>query len=188
MGIAFYLQEGIWHILDFNALDHMLFVVTLCCVYAFKDYKKVLILLTAFTIGHSVTLILSGLGLLNFPQNLIETLIPCTIIIAALSNFFLFDKSKGNHRLKYASAVFFGLIHGAGFSNYFRMMLADIEDNVLKPLVMFNVGIELGQIVILLCYFAALFVLLKLFKSTQYNVAKVISGIAIYESLRILFL
>lgn len=188
MGIGFYLQEGIWHILDFAALDHMLFVVTLCCVYAIKQFKQVLILLTAFTIGHSVTLILSGLGILNFPQNLIETLIPCTIIFAALSNLFSANINKTSHTLKYASALFFGLIHGAGFSNYFRMMLADIEDNVVMPLLMFNVGIEFGQIIILLAYFILLFILLKLTKASQLDVTKVISGIAIYESLRILFL
>lgn len=188
MGIAFYIQEGIWHILDFQALDHMLFVITLCCVYQLKDLKKILILLTAFTLGHSLTLVLSGLNILKLDQDLIETLIPITIIFAALTNLIGLGKPEGKRLLKYTAAAFFGLIHGAGFSNYFRMMLEGIEDSLLMPLLGFNIGIELGQIVILSVYLILLYLVLLLPKVSMTDVTKVISGIAIYESLKILFL
>ena len=188
MNITFYIQEGIGHILDFQALDHMLFVVTLCCVYQFKDVTKILILLTAFTLGHSLTLILSGLNILRINQDLVETLIPITIIFAALTNLLGIGKSGKSHRFKYVAAAFFGLIHGAGFSNYFRMMLEGIEDSLVMPLLGFNVGIEIGQIIILCVYLLVLLILLRLLKISQADVTKVISGIAIYESLCILFL
>jgi hypothetical protein len=188
MDIAFYLKEGIWHILDFQALDHMLFVVTLCCVYQFKDVKKILILLTAFTLGHSLTLILSGLNILRINQELVETLIPITIIFAAVTNLLGLGKTSKYQKLKYFAAAFFGLIHGAGFSNYFRMMLEGIEDSLLMPLLGFNIGIEIGQIIILSVYLMVLFILLRVLKDSLSDVTKVISGIAIYESLCILFL
>lgn len=184
--MIFYIKEGIAHILDFQALDHMLFVVTLSCVYGFRDLKKVLILLTAFTLGHAVTLTLSGLQLISLNKDLIETLIPITIIFTALTNLVGIKKSEKNLKLKYVGAAFFGLIHGAGFSNYFRMMMEGIEDSVVAPLLSFTVGIELGQAIILSVYLLISTLLLKFTKTTNSDIIKVVSGIAIYESLRIL--
>jgi hypothetical protein len=188
MGSTFYISEGIKHILDFQALDHMLFVVTLCCVYRFRDLKNTLILLTAFTLGHALTLTLSGLQLINLDRDLIETLIPITIIFTAIANIVGIGKSGKLIKLKYLGGAFFGLIHGAGFSNYFRLMLDGIEDSVITPLIFFTVGIELGQAIILFVYLLLSALLIQFTKTTISDITKVVSGIAIYESLCILFL
>jgi hypothetical protein len=144
-----YLSLGIQHILDLNAYDHILFIVTLCAVYTFSQWKDILVLITAFTIGHSLTLALATLNFIHVPINLIEFLIPVTIFITALAN--VLQKSgkvlHKRHIFKYFTAMFFGLIHGLGFSNYLRSLLGQ-EDNILGPLFSFNVGIEIGQILI----------------------------------------
>ena len=112
-----YLRLGFDHITDPNGYDHILFVIALCAIYTFPDWKKVLILITAFTIGHSITLALATLQLVNFRTNVVELLIPMTIISTAFSNYF--QNKTGEHqspRLRYGLAVCFGLIHGLGFS------------------------------------------------------------------------
>ncbi|MGB0166394.1 MAG: HupE/UreJ family protein [Luteibaculum sp.] len=174
MDFNFYLKQGINHILDLAGYDHMLFVIALCALYELRQWKKVLILLTAFTLGHSVTLLLSGLNMLRLPQDLIETLIPITIFLTALNNILFYNKmrsSKTNYN--YFVALVFGFIHGAGFSNFYRSMLADIEESVVLPLLAFNIGIELGQIVIVAVFFA-MYYLIQLFASfphQRWNVA-----------------
>jgi hypothetical protein len=144
-----YLKLGIDHIADLQGYDHILFIISLAIVYPLRMWKKLLILITAFTIGHSLTLLLATLDLIKIPTALIEFLIPVTIFITALGN--TFQKSNkfytSSHRFKYAAALFFGLIHGMGFSNYLRSLLSE-EENLLVPLLSFNLGIELGQILI----------------------------------------
>jgi hypothetical protein len=118
-------------------------------VYKIKERKRILILITAFTLGHSITLILATLKLVNVSTGLIEFLIPLTIFITALFNA-VYRKEKVSsllHLSKYIAALFFGLIHGLGFSNYLRSLLGS-EQSIVKPLLSFNIGIELGQIII----------------------------------------
>ncbi|MCU0339955.1 MAG: HupE/UreJ family protein [Spirosomaceae bacterium] len=143
-----YLTLGFEHITDPNGYDHILFVVALCAIYAFKDWKKVLILITAFTVGHSITLALATLKLIQYRSDIIELLIPMTIFVTALSNFAEPEKGEPKSpKLRYVLAVGFGLIHGMGFSNYLRSLLGD-QESIVMPLFAFNVGLELGQLII----------------------------------------
>jgi len=144
-----YFKLGLQHIADLKGYDHILFILTLCAVYSLKEWKKVLVLVTAFTIGHSLTLALATLDLIRVDGDLIEFLIPLTIFVTAIANLFV-RKQKGNsglYYLRYAAALFFGLIHGLGFSNYLRSLLGS-ERGLVLPLFSFNVGIEVGQIII----------------------------------------
>jgi len=144
-----YFKLGLHHIADFKGYDHILFIITLCAVYPLKEWKRVLVLVTAFTIGHSLTLALATLDLFRVNVDLIEFLIPLTIFVTALFNLFA-RKQKippWQHYLKYVMALFFGLIHGLGFSNYLRSLLG-AESGLVLPLFSFNVGIEVGQIII----------------------------------------
>jgi hypothetical protein len=143
-----YFQLGVKHILDLAGFDHILFVIALCAVYLIRDWKKILILVTAFTIGHSITLALATLKLVQVNTNLIEFLIPVTIGITALSNIFKPKTSSSRGvQINYLIALFFGLIHGLGFSNYLRSLLGR-EAAIFQPLLAFNLGLEIGQLVI----------------------------------------
>lgn len=159
----FYLNLGWEHIISLDALDHQLFVLALVAVYSYNDWKKILILVTAFTIGHSVTLALSVFNLLKVPSNWVEFLIPLTIAITALDNILMRNNQKSLMKMNYYLALFFGLIHGMGFANTARMMLAK-EQNIFAPLLGFNIGLELGQIVVVFAILVLLFILLNIFK------------------------
>lgn len=146
-----YIKLGIDHIADVQGYDHILFIIALTIVYPIRFWKKLLILVTAFTLGHSLTLLLATLNIIKIPTDVIEFLIPVTILLTAFMN--TIQKSNKyqavSHKFKYGAALFFGLIHGMGFSNYLRSLLSE-EDNLLVPLLSFNIGIELGQIIIVL--------------------------------------
>ncbi len=146
-----YLKLGIEHIADFHSYDHILFIVSLCVIYPVKYWKKILILITAFTVGHSLTLVLATLKVITVDTKIIEFLIPVTIFITAFANFLQkSDNFNSNlHKFKYLGALFFGLIHGLGFSNYLRSLLGK-AGSMVSPLFAFNIGIEIGQVVILL--------------------------------------
>ena len=144
-----YLQLGFEHITDPNGYDHVLFVVSLCAIYSLQQWQSVLILVTAFTIGHSATLALSTLRIINFRSDVVELLIPVTIIITCFLNFrnpFSAPSAPGG-RLRYGLALAFGLIHGLGFSNYLRSLLGQ-EAGIFTPLLAFNLGLETGQLLI----------------------------------------
>ncbi|MFZ1750697.1 MAG: HupE/UreJ family protein [Saprospiraceae bacterium] len=145
-----YLKLGFDHILDWNGYDHILFVAVLCAMYSWKEWKKILILVTSFTVGHSLTLALSSLNIVQVNAQLVETLIPMTIILTGVFNIIISLKktiTKSNLALNYFLAVFFGLIHGLGFSNFFKALISS-EESILMPLFAFNVGVEIGQIII----------------------------------------
>jgi hypothetical protein len=148
-----YFKLGLQHIADLKGYDHILFVLTLCAVYNLKAWKKVLVLITAFTIGHSLTLALATLDLIRVDGDLIEFLIPMTIFLTALANLFSRKEKPGalQYYLKYSAALFFGLIHGLGFSNYLRSLLGT-ERGLVLPLFAFNVGIEVGQIMVVVTF------------------------------------
>lgn len=142
---AFYFKMGWEHIISKDALDHQLFILALACVYTIKDIRRVLILVTAFTIGHSLTLALSVLDIIRFSSKWAEFLIPCTIFVTALNNIFQVDSAAKSARINYYLALCFGLIHGMGFANAIRIMLAK-DQTIGWGLFGFNVGLEAGQI------------------------------------------
>lgn len=147
-----YFKLGLEHILDIQGFDHILFVLALCAVYVARDWKKILILVTAFTIGHSLTLALATFNVIQVRSDLIEFLIPVTIAITALVDLFKPKPSTGKGiQLNYIFAVFFGLIHGLGFSNYLKDLLGK-EASIWQPLLAFNLGLEAGQIVIVTAF------------------------------------
>lgn len=148
---GFYIKLGLDHVLDFNAYDHILFLTALAIPFMFKDWKKVLLLATVFTIAHCLSLALSAFGILEVNVAIIEFLIPITIALTALYNLWTVKKDdyEQNFKVHLLATTFFGLIHGFGFSNYFKMMIADEEDKI-APLLGFATGIELSQVSILL--------------------------------------
>lgn len=144
---AFYFETGWQHIISWDALDHLLFVVALAAIYLLPNWKHVLILVTAFTIGHSLTLALSVLDIIRINEKWVEFLIPCTIVITAFLNFAKKDFAPRSLRLNYFLALFFGLVHGMGFANTIRFMLVKGQ-NIALPLISFNLGLEAGQIAV----------------------------------------
>lgn len=145
----FYLKQGVNHITDLNGLDHMIFIMTLCAVFTFSQWKQILILVTAFTIGHTITLALSGLQIISINQKIVETLIPVTILLTSIFNITRKSTTTKLFQMNYLLALSFGLIHGMGFSNFFRAMMMGISDeSITFPLFSFNIGIEIGQLFI----------------------------------------
>ena len=173
-----YLHLGYKHIIDINGSDHILFILALMIRYSWNEWQKILILVTAFTIGHSMTLALSTLNWVSFPVAIIELLIPITILITALANFTISSsKTPSKYPVIYYLALFFGLIHGLGFSNYLKMLLGK-EESILGPLFSFNLGLELGQLLIvgLILIISIIFVdLLKLDKKRYIQAGSVIA-------------
>jgi ABC-type antimicrobial peptide transport system permease subunit len=161
---ALYFTLGRQHIADWQGIDHILFITALCLRYQWSDWKKLLVLVTAFTIGHSITLALSVLNLVHYSTKWIEFLIPITIVLAAISN--LFVKSfvfKNKFPLIYFLALFFGLIHGLGFSNYLKSLLG-MDSNIIVQLLAFNVGLEAGQLLIVSGVLLISFIIVSLLK------------------------
>ena len=145
-----YLELGITHITDIKGYDHILFLISLMAIYQFTQWEKILKLITAFTIGHSISLILSVLNMVHFSIPVIEFLIPVTILITAFVN--IINKQELSNRFyvyEYTITLIFGLIHGMGFSVLLRSLLGR-ETSLIKPLFAFNLGLELGQIIIVL--------------------------------------
>ncbi|MCD4793963.1 MAG: HupE/UreJ family protein [Bacteroidales bacterium] len=174
---SLYFSLGFEHISDLTGYDHILFLIAICAVYLLKDWKKVLVLVTAFTIGHSVTLALATMHIVNVSSEFIEFLIPLTILTSAF--FVFFDRSdefsKRHHIFKYFAAMFFGLIHGLGFSNYLRAILGK-EENILLPLFSFNIGLEIGQILIVLIYLLIAAVIVNVFKVKKREFVLIMAG------------
>jgi hypothetical protein len=185
--IGMYLHLGFRHIMDWEAWDHVLFVLVLTIRYQWADWKKLLVLITAFTIGHSVTLALSTLNWINFPTALIEFLIPVTIVFTATSNFWVknFD-FKSKYPLIYFLALFFGLIHGLGFSTFLKSMLGK-EAFILAPLFTFNLGLELGQLLIVSIILIISFIFVSVLKVKRLSYVQIGSGIAMAFALSIVF-
>lgn len=179
-----YLDLGFDHILDLNGYDHIMFVVALCAVYVMRDWRKVLILITAFTIGHSITLALATFRVVNFRTELIEFLIPVTIFITALSNLFKKERTfePPKIQINYFLALFFGLIHGLGFSNYLRALLGK-DSGIVSQLLAFNIGLELGQIIVVAIFLVISFILVDLFSVKRRDwrliVSSAVAGISL---------
>jgi HupE / UreJ protein len=162
----FYFRIGWQHILSRDALDHQLFILALAAIYVIKEWKQVLILVTAFTIGHSVTLFLSVKEIITIDSKWVEFLIPCTIIFTAITNLFLKKFTPKTIRINYFLALFFGLIHGLGFANTIRIALAS-DQSLGWGLFGFNVGLEAGQIIVVMIVLVISFLLLNVFKANR---------------------
>jgi hypothetical protein len=160
---SLYFELGWQHILDWQGYDHILFVTALCGVFLLSDWKKVLILVTAFTIGHCITLALSVFNKILFPSSWIEFLIPVTIFITAFINIVTKKVSKNRFNPTYFLALLFGLIHGMGFSNYLKSLMGK-SNNVVGELLAFNLGLEFGQIIIVLSVLLISFLIINILK------------------------
>ncbi len=173
----FYIQIGLNHVLDLKAYDHILFLIVLAVIFVFKDWKKILWMVTFFTIGHTLTLALSAYGVLQVKSDIVEFLIPLTIFLTAIVNVYFSKRSNINKesRFNYFIAFFFGLIHGLGFSNYFKILI-DKDESKLLPLIEFAFGIELAQIIIVFIVLLLGFVFQTIFKVNKRDWILIISS------------
>ena len=162
----FYLGLGWEHIMSWDAMDHLLFIAVLTAIYLFKDWKQLLILVTAFTIGHSLTLALSVLDIIRANSDWVEFLIPCTIFLTAIYNLFHTKFTVRSVRINYLLALFFGLIHGLGFANIIRFSLAEGQ-SLFTGLLGFNIGLELGQIVVVFILLLVSHLVINIFKASR---------------------
>ena len=171
-----YCSMGIEHITDLDGSDHILFIAALCIRYLWSDWKKLLILVTAFTIGHSVTLALSTFSIINVPLSLTEFFIALTIIFTAIDNLWVkkFQFSK-KYPVIYFLALFFGLIHGLGFSTLLKSMLGK-DQNIIPQLFAFNIGLELGQLMIVAMLMLVSFIFVGLLRSNRRDFIVFASG------------
>ena len=175
----FYLKLGFEHIANLDGYDHILFLVVLCAVYQINQWKNILILVTAFTIGHSITLFIVSLDFFSIPSRIIKLLIPVTILITSLQNVINIKQIENSTRMgkNYFMALFFGLIHGMDFSNYFKALIMS-PDEIVIPLLGFNIGIELGQLLIVLFIVLISFIFLNIIKIKHLKWNLFISGAA----------
>ena len=171
-----YLLLGLQHILNWQALDHLLFILAITCIYTLNDIKRLFYLVSGFTLGHSVTLALATLQIVEFSPSWIEWLIPCTIFVTALNNLRFKEGQKPMNTFWMVSA--FGLIHGLGFSNYLQSLLGK-ETGIAGPLFAFNVGLELGQMVVVATILALGTMLAHTLHIRQRTYVLVLSGIII---------
>jgi len=183
-----YMKLGFQHIVDIESLDHILFVITLCAVYQLSEWRKIAIVITAFTLGHSITLVLAALKIIVPNRYLIELLIPVTILISGVFNLVSqkFDIQSAKLYVKYAFALFFGLIHGMSFSSFFTDIMGD-STSIVFPLFSFNVGIELGQFFVILLYYSLVYVLFRLSKIEYNRFAWIFSMVGILVSFYLIF-
>lgn len=165
-----YLNQGIHHILDLQGLDHLCFIVSFCLLYSLKDWKHIVGLVTAFTLGHCITLILSGFNIVSIQPSLVEILIPITIFCSCLNNYWCLIRkkhSKTSTLFTYGILLTFGLIHGLGFSNFLKMMMFE-EDSIILPLLGFNIGIEIAQLIIVFAFLIFMLFIQKVKVNSNY--------------------
>lgn len=154
MNFGDFLIEGAWHIADLQAYDHILFLIALAVVFEPSQWRKLITIVTAFTIGHSITLALVSLDVVLVPSKWVEFFIPLTILLTSLMNLLSLRRriSKTNMGVKFLVVLVFGFIHGMGFSPYLKMLVGK-DQSIAQPLLAFNIGVELGQLLILLGFF-----------------------------------
>ena len=183
-----YFKLGVSHITAFNGFDHILFIIVLMATFRFADWRKIVWVITAFTIGHSLTLLAAALNIFTINGDLVEILIPFTIFITALANVTFRNKRRSpanKFTYTFFLAIFFGLIHGLGFSNFFGSLVGK-DASVILPLLSFNVGIEIGQVIVvaLVLLTQAVTEQLLRFKGPEWNTFA--SGAGIGLSLKII--
>ncbi|MEX2592983.1 MAG: HupE/UreJ family protein [Anditalea sp.] len=174
-----FFKLGLEHILDIYGFDHILFIIALCAIYLLRDWKRILVLVVAFTVGHSITLTLATLGLVRINSNLIEFLIPVTIAVTAFFNILKPRPSSGRGmQANYVFALFFGLVHGLGFSNYLRTILGK-ESSLFEPLLAFNLGLGVGQLFIVTIFLLISSILVGIFGTNRKEWALVLSSMVL---------
>lgn len=178
-----YFKSGLWHVLNIKAYDHILFLIALTIPYAFREWRKVLLLVTLFTIGHTMTLILAVYGIISVRAALVETIIPITILVTGIYNIItrrkkFARKEEDNINFIAILTLFIGIVHGLGFFNYFRMQLAGTGDKLL-PVAEFSLGIEAAQIIIVLIVLIVSAIAESFFRVTRRDWVLIISSFVI---------
>lgn len=176
---SLFFKQGLDHILDIDGIDHVLFILSITVFFSLKEWKKLAWLITAFTVGHSITLMLSVFEVLTINRNFIEILIPITIIITCLNNLLkVYKPSKINYPFLYIMVLIFGCIHGLAFSNFLKMALFE-GDSIVGSLLGFNLGLEVGQLLIVLGFLGSIQLILRLFKSLKHKYVVVVCSILV---------
>ena len=183
-----YLKLGFNHVLDWNAYDHILFLIVLTVAYTFDSWKRILLLVTFFTLGHTLSLFMAAYNVISVNSDMIEFLIPVTILAAALFTLFTASNSSKNAKagILYGTTIFFGLIHGFGFSSYFKAISSNTGSKLL-PLLEFALGIEAAQIVVVLLVLIISFIFQTIFRFSRRDWILVISSIVIGLVLPMIF-
>jgi len=174
----FYTNYGVNHVLDVNGYDHVLFLIVLAIPYLFIDWKRVLLLVSVFTIGHTLSLLLAAYNVVSIQADLVEFLIPVTIFIVAMYNVFKAGKKSRKIAVLFISTLFFGLIHGLGFAREFTMLIGKAEQKII-PLLEFALGIEIAQIIVVFLVLFIGFLLQTVFRISKRDWIMVISAIVV---------
>ncbi|WP_367755576.1 HupE/UreJ family protein [Flavobacterium sp. WC2430] len=176
-----YFQIGLKHVLDIHSYDHVLFLIALAVPFSFKDWKRIILLVSLFTIGHTMALILSVFGIIAIKVNVVELLIPITILVTALFNLFTAGKSnkKESINLVFFIVLFFGIVHGLGFSNYFKSILGGTATSKLLPLGEFALGIEAAQIIVVFIVLVLSYIVQTIFRFSKRDWTLVMSAFII---------
>ena len=176
----FNVEYGINHVLDISAYDHVLFLIVLTVPYVFKDWKRVLLLVSMFTLGHTLSLVLAAYDVVSVNAPVVEFLIPITILVVALFNVFTSGKGAQKEKIGvlFLSTLFFGLIHGLGFAREFQMLLGD-TDSKLVLLIEFALGIELAQVIIVFMVLFLGYIVQTIFRFTRRDWIMIISAIVV---------
>lgn len=176
-----YFENGLRHILNLFAYDHILFLIALTVPYAFKDWKRLLLLVTIFTVGHTLSLLLSVFGVIIIKGNLVEFLIPITILIVAFFNLFTAGKSSKQESISIIGFItlFFGIIHGLGFSNYFKTLVGGSPQSKLLPLSEFSLGIETSQLIVVFIVLILSYIVQNFFRFSKRDWTLVMSAFVI---------
>ena len=187
--LLFYFELGLFHVLDWRAYDHLLFIIALTIPFSIKQFKTVFWIVTFFTLGHSLSLFFSAYIIYNPPEQIIEILIPITIVFTGINNIFKSNKVDSSNLITIIISVFFGLIHGFGFGNYFNQISFPLESKI-NPLIGFAIGVEASQLIIVLLILVINWLVIKLgsFKLSKYIniISAIIVGFALNMTLNFL--
>lgn len=176
-----FFKIGLSHVMNIHGYDHVLFLIALTVPYAFKDWKRMLLLITIFTVGHTIALLLSVFNIIVVKANIVEFIIPITILITAFYNLFTAGKSSKKESITFIGFVtlFFGIIHGLGFSNYFKTILSGEAIDKLPNLFEFALGIEVAQIIVVLVVLLLSFIFQTLFRFNKRDFTLTMSAFVI---------
>lgn len=176
-----YLETGLRHVLDIEGYDHVLFLIALTVPYSFKDWRRVLLLVSIFTVGHTLALLLSVFGVVVIKASIVEFLIPITILITSAYHLVTAGKTAKSDNLSIVGFItlFFGIIHGLGFSNYFKAILPGDPGDKVVPLLEFALGIELAQIIVVIAVLVISYIVQNFFRFSKRDFALVASAFVI---------
>ena len=180
----FYFKIGWSHIMSQDATDHLFFIAVLAIIYSFANWKKVLVLVTAFTIGHAITLFMSVLDLIRVNTEIIEFLIPCTILVTAMMNLLFQKQQVTSHTIQYGIALGFGLIHGLGYANYIRMILS-ADQQLIWGIFSFNLGLEAGQIVVVCLVLLTVWISSRIHAKAHMRWVSMVSAFVLFFALKL---